>query len=135
VARAARDRRRGRGDDGSTLVELLIATTIMGIAVVTIVMAMTTTFTTSAVNRQATNSAIVARDYAEAVELAAAATGAWCSASYTVSYTPPSGYSVTPVFGACPANNTTTPQFQTVNITVTGPSGATETLRTVVRKP
>jgi type II secretory pathway pseudopilin PulG len=135
VARVAEDVRRARGEAGSTLVELLVAIAIMGVAVVTVVMAMSATFTTSAVNRQATNAAIVARDYAEAVELAAAGTNAWCSSSYTTSYTPPSGYTVTPAFGACPANTSTTPQFQTVTITVTSPSGATETLRTVVRKP
>jgi hypothetical protein len=105
----------------------------MGIAVVTVVMAMTATFTTSAVNRQSTNAAIVARGYAEAVELAAAATNAWCSASYSVSYTPPSGYAVTPTYGACPVS--AQPQFQTVTITVSAPNGATETLRTVVRQP
>jgi type II secretory pathway pseudopilin PulG len=127
VARASRD----RGEAGSTLVELLVATAIMGIAVVTIVMAMSATFTTSAVNRQATNAGIVARDYAEAIELAVV--GSWCSASYTTSYTPPSGYTVTPSFGACPV--AAQPQFQTVLITVTAPSGATETLRTVVRQP
>lgn len=105
----------------------------MGIAVVTIVMAMTTTFTTSAVSRQSTNAAIVARDYAEAVELAAAATNAWCSSAYSVSYTPPSGYTVTPTYGPCPVS--AQPQFQTVTISVSAPSGATETLRTVVRQP
>ncbi len=133
MARALRDRRRTRGEDGSTLVELLVATAIMGIAVVTIVMAMAATFTSSAASRQSTNAAIVARDYAESVEIAAAATNAWCSASYSTSYTPPSGYTVTPVFGACPVGGQ--PQFQTVTITVTAPSGATETLRTVVRQP
>jgi type II secretory pathway pseudopilin PulG len=131
VARASRD----RGEAGSTLVELLTATAIMGVAVVTVVMAMSAAFTTSAVSRQAANAGIVARDYAESVELAAAATNAWCSASYTTSYQPPSGYTVTPVFGSCPTNDATTPQFQTVTITVQAPSGATETLRTVVRKP
>jgi type II secretory pathway pseudopilin PulG len=129
----SRDLGRRCGERGSTLVELLIASTIMGIAVVTIVMAMTAAFTTSAIGRQSTNAGIVARDYAEAIELAAGTT-AWCSTSYTTAYTPPSGYTVSPVFGACPANNTTTPQFQTVTITVTAPNGSTEVLRTVVRK-
>jgi type II secretory pathway pseudopilin PulG len=113
------------------LVELLVATSIMGIAVVAIVLALSATFTTSAVNRQLTNAAIVARSYAESVELAAA--GAWCSASYSPAYTPPSGYTVTPTFGSCPVASQ--PQFQTVTISVTAPNGATETLRTVVRQP
>ena len=39
-----------------------------------------------------------------------------------------------PIYGACPANNATTPQFQTVTISATAPSGLTETLRMVVRE-
>ena len=36
---------------------------------------------------------------------------------------------------ACPANNATTPQFQSVSISVAPPSGGAETLTVVVRKP
>ena len=127
---------RSRDERGSTLVELLVATSIMGVAVVSIVMAMSATFTTSAVNRQATNASIVARDYAEALELTASSSSAWCSSpSYTVSsYTPPSGYTVSAAMDACPTNNSTTPQFQTGTITATAPNGDTETLKIVVRK-
>jgi type II secretory pathway pseudopilin PulG len=107
----------------------------MGIAVIAIVMAMSATFTTSAVNRQATNASIVARDYAEALEVSVAQSGAWCSSSYSVSYAPPSGYTVTPSFGSCPASDSTTPQFQTVSIAVKSPNGGSEALRTVVREP
>ena len=131
MVRSDRSRSVVRDEKGSTLVELLLATAIMGVAVVAIVMAMSATFTTSAVNRQATNAGIVARGYAEAVELAAAS--AWCSTSYSPVYTPPDGYTVTPTFGGCPIASQ--PQFQTVVIGVTGPGGSSETLRTVVRKP
>lgn len=120
---------------GSTLVEVLIATAIMGTAVVSILAGMTTLFGSSAQNRQSTTAGIVVRDYAEALQLAVAQTNAWCSASYTVTYTPPSGYSVSPAYGACPANNSTTPQYQTVTLTATEPNGAKETLRIAVRKP
>src|SRR4029079_4425903 len=89
----------------------------------------------AAQNRRTTTSAIVARSYAEALDVAVAQPGAWCSSSYTVSYTPPSGYSVVPTPDACPTNNATTPQFQTVAIVVTGPASATESLTVVVRKP
>ena len=107
----------------------------MGTAVIALVTGMGTLLNSSSQNRQATTSAIVARDYAEALDVAVAQAGAWCSSSYAVSYTPPAGYSVTPTVGACPANNATTPQFQTVAILVTAPSTATESLTVVVRKP
>jgi prepilin-type N-terminal cleavage/methylation domain-containing protein len=122
-------------DAGFSLIELLIATAIMGTAVIALVTGMGTLLNSSSQNRQATTSAIVARSYAEALDVAVAQSGAWCSSSYTVSYTPPTGYSVTPTAGACPTNNATTPQFQTVSILVTAPSTATESLTVVVRKP
>jgi len=107
----------------------------MGTAVIALVTGMGTLLNSSSQNRQATTSAIVARSYAESLEVAVAQPAAWCSASYTVPYTPPTGYSVTQTPGACPANNATTPQFQTVSILVTSPSTATESLTVVVRKP
>lgn len=107
----------------------------MGTAVIALVTGMATLLDSSSQNRQATTSAIVARNYAEALEVAVAQPGAWCSSSYTASYAPPSGYAVTPTAGACPANNATTPQFQTVEIVVTGPASATESLTVVVREP
>jgi prepilin-type N-terminal cleavage/methylation domain-containing protein len=121
-------------DAGFSLIELLIATAIMGTAVITLVTGMATVLNSSSQNRQATTAAIVARDYAEALDVAVAQAGVWCSTSYTVSYTPPSGYSVATA-SACPNNNATTPQFQTVAIVVTGPASATESLTVVVRKP
>lgn len=122
-----------RGEHGSTLVELLAATAIMGTAVVALLTGMTALFSSSASNRQSTTAAIVVRDYTEALNVAVAS--AWCSASYTVSYTPPTGYTVSPAYGSCPTNNTATPQFQTVTITATAPNGSKETVKTVVRKP
>jgi prepilin-type N-terminal cleavage/methylation domain-containing protein len=122
-------------DAGFSLIELLIATAIMGTAVIALVTGMGTLLNSSSQNRQATTSAIVARDYAEALEVAVAQPGAWCSTSYSVTYSPPAGFSVTPTAGACPANNATTPQFQTVAIVVTAPGGATESLTVVVRQP
>jgi prepilin-type N-terminal cleavage/methylation domain-containing protein len=122
-------------DAGFSLVELLIATAIMGTAVIALVTGMATVLNSSSQNRQATTSAIVARDYAEALDVAVAQPGVWCASSYTVAFTPPTGYTVTPTVGACPANDATTPQFQTVAIVVTSPSSATENLTVVVRKP
>jgi type II secretory pathway pseudopilin PulG len=125
--------RRANGERGSTLVELLAATAIMGTAVVALLTGMTTLFGSSAGNRQSTTAAIVVRDYAEALNVAVAS--AWCSTSYTVSYTPPTNYTVVPTFGGCPANNAATLQIQTVTIVATAPNGSTETVKTIVRKP
>ncbi len=125
--------RRVNGEHGSTLVELLVATVIMGISVVGLLTGMSALFTSSAGNRQSTTAALAVRGYAEALNVAVS--GSWCSASYTASYTPPSGYTMTPTFGPCPANNGATAQFQTVTIVATEPNGFTETIRTVVRKP
>ena len=122
-----------RTERGSTLVELLIATAIMGTAVVALLTGTTTLFSTSTQNRQSTTAGIVARDYTEALNVAVAATGAWCSTSYTVVYTPPAGYSASASYGACPAASAA--QYQTVTVTATAPNGATETVKTLVRQP
>jgi type II secretory pathway pseudopilin PulG len=125
-----------RDEQGSTLVELLIATAIMGISVVVLLVGTSTLFLTSAANRQSTTSAIVARDYAEALDLVIPQGSTWCASSYPVVYTPPAGgYTASAVYGTCPAYSTTTPQFQTVTITATAPNGSVETLNTVVREP
>jgi Tfp pilus assembly protein PilV len=133
-------RRRVRvgGERGSTLVELLIASAIMGTAVVAILTGASATFTSSGANRQSTTGGIVARDYAEALDVVIAQ-GAWCSTSYTVpasSYSPPAGYSV--VAAATPPNvcpSSGSPQVEPVTITVTQPNGSTEVFKTAVRQP
>ncbi len=128
-------RLRARGDAGTTLVEVLVATAIMGSAVIVLVTGMGTLINSSGQNRISTTAAVVARDYAEATELAVAQPNAWCSSSYSVAYAPPSGYTVTPTVGACPSNSSSTPQFQTISIAVSGPGGASETITIAVRQP
>ena len=130
--------RRALGERGSTLVELLIATVIMGMAVVAILVGSGVTFTSSGANRQSTTAGIAARNYAEALDLAIPQGASWCSypAPYSVVYAlPPGVTSVVNTPGACPASSSTTPQFQVVVITATAQNGNTETLRTVVREP
>ena len=56
-----------RSERGSTLVELLVATAIMGIAVVGLLVGSSVTLQTSAQNRTQTNAGIVARNYAESL--------------------------------------------------------------------
>ncbi len=133
---------RGDGDiqdasRGSTLVEVLVVVIIVGLLVVAIMKALGTTESGSRIHRSAATTDVVIRDYAESLKIAVTQAGAWCKATpYTVTYVPASGFSVSQVVGACPANNATTPQFQTVTLTATSTSSAdTETLRVVVRKP
>ncbi len=125
-------------EDGSTLIEVLVASVIMASTVIMLVTGMGVLFTSSIQNRQLTTTSVVARDYAEALDLAvaqaSAQSGPWCSTSYTVPWTPPTGFTVTPSFGACPATDAATPQFQTVTISASAPSGAVELLRMVVRQ-
>jgi Tfp pilus assembly protein PilV len=139
MTRRARIRSDDATDTGSTLVEVLIATVLMGSAIIVMVTGMSTLFASSIQNRQATTAGLVARDYAEALVVTVAAQAPadpWCSTTpYPVDYTAPDGFSVTTAAtAACPAENATTPQFQPLVITATSPSGRTETLRVVVRK-
>ena len=134
VRRVPIDCEAARNERGSTLVELLAATAIMGIAVVGLLVGSTVTFETSGQNRTQTNAGIVARNYAESLS-AAVTTANWCqttAAGYGPAYSVPSGYTVNAVFGACPSGAAA--QFQDVTITVTA-SGDTETLKSVVRLP
>jgi len=126
------DRARRRDHAGSTLIEVLAAVVLMGSAVIVLVTGMGTVATSTSQNRQTTTASVVARDYAEALVLAVSQTGAWCASSYPVSYTPPAGYTVSTVLGACPTDPPT-PQFQTVTISVGTVNGSTEQLRIVVR--
>lgn len=122
---------------GSTLIEILVATVVMSSAIIVLVTGMSTLFASSIQNRTATTAGVVARDYAEALNVAVALQPAatWCSTSYTVTPPPaPTGYTAVPTYGVCPVNNATTPQFQTVTIVATGPGGLTEQLRMVVRE-
>jgi Tfp pilus assembly protein PilV len=129
-----------RGETGAMLIEVLVALVISAGAIFVLVGGMTALFASSTQNRQTTTVGVVARDYAEALEVvvaqasAAAVSGAWCSTSYTVPYSPPSGYTVTGV-GTCPADTaTSTPQFEPFVITAKAPTLAPEQLRIVVRR-
>jgi len=134
VRRARIDREHRRNQRGSTLVELLAATSIMGIAVVGLLVGSSVTSQTSGQNRIQTNAGIVARNYAESLSEAVTSSN-WCqttAAGYGPAYTAPTGYTVSAAFGACPIASA--PQFQTVTITVTS-GGDTETLKSVIRLP
>jgi type II secretory pathway pseudopilin PulG len=132
---SSRDDETARTERGSTLIEILVAMSIMSSAVIVLVTGMGTLFANSTQNRQATTAGVVARDYAEALELVVAQPGTFCQATYTVSPLPPppADYPVTASYGVCPAAGT--PQFQTVVVTATAPNGLTENINMVVRQP
>jgi len=140
--------RTGSNDDGETLLEVIIAVAIMGIAVVAVVGGIATSILMSDIHRKQTTAGAYVRDYAEAVEtyVAGGHYDASASPSYlpgTVGFTAPTGFTaaVTSVqcwnataFGSCAAGNTV--QQVTVSMTTSDPRGSrSESLAVVVRKP
>jgi type II secretory pathway pseudopilin PulG len=137
-------------DQGETLVELIIAVMIMGIAVVAIVSGLGTSILMSDVHRKQATAATYVRDYAEAIENAVAGGG------YTACNAPSYAGTAVPGFdatkyqksivassskywngtswqSACPAVDT---GLQQVTLQVNSiDNRATETLAIVVRKP
>ena len=123
---------------GSTLVEVLVAIVHHELGVIVLVTGMGTLFASSIQNRQSTTASVVARDYAEALVVAVAqlsAANPWCSTTgYTSAYTAARRLRGRRGRPRVPRHHRrTTPQFQTVTITVTAPIGRTETLDIVVR--
>ena len=90
---------------GETLLELLIALTIMGITVVAVIGGLVTTITVSDVHRKQSTAGAAVRDYAENVEKFVAGAGYTACAtpsSYApgvsgIDFTPPAGYAASAV--------------------------------------
>jgi type II secretory pathway pseudopilin PulG len=143
-------RQRAGDDRGETLLELIVAVVIMGIAVVAIVGGITTSVLLSDMHRKQATAGGAVRNYGEAVEKYVASTGyvnCASSGSYapgTVGFTAPSGY----VASANPVRywNDTSRAFSTSCATDGGVQAvalqvrssdnrATETLTVMIRKP
>jgi type II secretory pathway pseudopilin PulG len=147
--------RRLRGESGETLLELVMALGILGIAVVAIASTMVISTVTSAKHRNEASAQTYARDYAEQIE-AYVASGSSGSSHYiacaganayspsTVNYTVPTGFTATAsaasawngsIWGGCSSD----PGFQKVTVTVksndTGATIATESVDVVLRNP
>ena len=125
-------------DRGESLIEVVITILIISVAVVALIASLASASRSSIAHRRAQDTDVVLRDFAEAVKLATATCTP--SATYTVSYTPPSGYTLggeadDGLFdgqsGTCPA--TTSVQLVTVSVTYTGT--AANTIQFAVRTP
>ena len=147
--------RPGPRDDGETLIELIIAVAIMGIAVVAIVGGIATSILMSDIHRKQTTAGAYVRNYAEAVETYLAVPANFNATTSTialqtavaVSFAPPTGYkptvisvqcwkdpvppAQTGVFSACALDDTV--QRVTLSVASTD-SRASESLTVIVRK-
>jgi uncharacterized protein YejL (UPF0352 family) len=136
-------------DRGESLVEVLMAVTIMAIALVAIVGGLVTNILMSDIHRKQATAGAMVRDYAEAVENAIAG-GGYVPCASTSSYaspagfTVPAGYSNSVVVGSMRYWNgsgwqtscTTDTGVQKVTLQVASDDGrASERLVVVVRKP
>jgi len=94
-------RERVSDDRGETLLEILVAVVLLGVAVVSVVGALLTTVQMSDLHRKQASAAATARDYAETVERRVAA-GGYVSCAPASAYLPsvvgfgtPAGYTAT----------------------------------------
>jgi len=138
----------GHGDEGESLIEVVVAVAIMGIAVVAIVSGIATTILMADIHRKQATAGTLVRNYGEAIEayVAAGSYDASSAPSYspaTVGYSAPSGFvpsmqsvacwsDATQAFGACAAGS----KVERVAIRVASADArASEALAVVVRQP
>jgi type II secretory pathway pseudopilin PulG len=140
-------------DGGETLIELVVAVSIMGVALVAVMAGLGTSVVVSDIHRKQATAGAVLRNYAEAIN-ATVADGGYvddCALSPAHAYaspagfTPPSGYSASVVPGSmrywngsdwqptCPAADTGLQQL-TIQV-ASADDRATETLVLTLRKP
>jgi type II secretory pathway pseudopilin PulG len=146
--RTLRSEPRTTDDAGETLVELLVAVAIAGIAVVAVIGGIGTSILISDAHRKQTTSGAYARDYAEAVEnyVAAGNYDASASPNYspsTIGFTAPTGFAASVVsvscwsdasgFTTCPAGGAV--QQVKLQVASSADTRAVETLTIIVRKP
>ncbi len=145
-----RSRRRVRDERGETLVELIVAVAVLGIAAVAILGGMMLSVKSSDVGRKYATSGAYVRSFAEAIQNSIDDSGGYKScgtaqAAYAGVAVPnlPAGYTKTVVsvqswtgtaWGSCTADG-----IQRVNLRVTSPGDvahtAVETLTVVLRQP
>lgn len=156
---SARHRTRLRGthhphdERGETLVEMLVALVILGVAAVAILAGLQLSVTTSDIHRKQTTGGAYARSYAEAIQrYVASAAGHYVACAGADAYAPatvgfaaelPTGYTATQAAarrvapdgaaGPCSGNDT---GVQQVDVTVSSQDGrAAERLTVLLRRP
>lgn len=136
-----------RGDRGETLLELLIAVVIMGVAVVAVIGMLVNSVQLSDVHRKQATASAAVRDYGEAITNAVAG-GGYVGCATTASYASPSGFTVPSGYAksvssvqywtgsAWQSTCSTDTGLQQLTIQVASADGrASEQLVVVVRKP
>lgn len=122
---------RTRGDVGETLVEIMLTIVIIGLTVTALLSGLATISNAGTAQRNGVRADVVLRDYAETTKAATQVCVA--SATYSVNYVPPAGFTVSssPSSNVCPAPGTP----QQITLTVNGPQGLHETMQIKVRTP
>jgi Tfp pilus assembly protein PilV len=121
---------RSRTDAGETLVEIVFSVVLISLAVTGLVSALATASQAGAAQRASVTVDVVTRNYAEATK--AAVQGCTFPGSYTVAYTPPTGYHVSSSgSGVCPDPSTA----PAITLTVTAPNGTASTMQIRIRTP
>jgi Tfp pilus assembly protein PilV len=138
-----------RDDTGDSLIEILVAVVIMGVAVVAVIGGLLSSVKVSDYHRKQATAGEAARDYAEAVTASVtgytACAGASTYAAGAVNFSAPAGFSATPlsvrywIGGAWTASGcsaSTDTGLQQVTVRVASSDGrASEQVVVVVRKP
>ena len=122
---------RAHGDIGETLIEILLTVVIVGLTFTALFSVLANTVNAGNAQRLSVQTDVVMRNYAEATKAATQACVA--GAAYTVSYVPPTGFSVatSPTATVCPP--LATPLLLT--LTVRGPVVAATTMQIKVSTP
>lgn len=134
-----------RRDGGESLIELLLAIAIMGIAFTAVLAGLATSVRGSGIHRTITEAGGYARDAIENVSNPVANPWNPCASTYSVGSAVPAGYTAavrvdywngTTFVSSVPAGCLTSVQLQRVTVTVTANNGQdTETLQATRRKP
>jgi type II secretory pathway pseudopilin PulG len=122
---------RHRNEAGETLVEIVLTIVLIGLTVGALLAGIGTAAAASKQHRDLATADTVMRSYAEATKQAVRTQCTATSGSYAVSYTPPTGYTVSGAGTTCPATTTT----QSLALVVREPDGNTTRMTIVVRTP
>jgi type II secretory pathway pseudopilin PulG len=122
---------RHRDEAGETLIEIVLTIVLIGLAVTALLAGLGTAASASKQHRDLATSDTVMRSYAEATKQAVRTQCTAGAASYTVRYSPPTGYTVSGAGTTCPATTTT----QSLALVVTDGDGNSTRMTIVVRTP